>query len=100
MVLRILLLLFLAVQLPPDRAYQEIVALENRALRPGSDTTALDHRESITLAEQLNRPRLLAVLFQRLGRHLERTDVQKAVIAYEAGLTALTRVQGLNAQSE
>lgn len=96
---RVLLLLALTVQLPPDQAYQDLVALQNRAMQPGPGA-AMDHRRSITIAEQLKRPRLLAVLFQRLGRHLEPLNVQDAVIAYEAGLKALTSVQGLNAQEE
>jgi CHAT domain-containing protein/tetratricopeptide (TPR) repeat protein len=92
-------LVLLAAQ-PATGTYEDIVALQSRAAQAGSPTAAQDHRRSIEIAQRLGRPRLLAVLFQRLGRHLEPADVQEAVIAYEAGFKALRDDPTLNVASE
>jgi CHAT domain-containing protein/tetratricopeptide (TPR) repeat protein len=96
------LLVLLFAQPPQTDAYREIVALQNRALQASRrlPDIAQDHRRSITLAQTLNRPALVAVLFQRLGRHLEATDVQQAVIAYEAALSALAGAAGFDVDRE
>ncbi len=103
MVATTLLVLLLAAQPASEGTYRDLVALQNRAQKAGSRTAnqvAQDHRRSIAIAQQLGRPRLVAVLFQRLGRHLEPSDVQQAVIAYEAGLGALAREPGFDVQRE
>jgi CHAT domain-containing protein/tetratricopeptide (TPR) repeat protein len=74
--------------------YREVVSLENEALAAYAQRryrdAALSHGKALTLAEKMNRPRLMAVLFNRLGQALEGDgDVQNAVIAYESGLRAL-----------
>ena len=96
-----LIVLLLAAQ-PAPVAYRDIVALQNRALQPSRSKAlaAQDHRQSIEIAQRLARPGLVAVLFERLGRHLETMDVQQAVIAYEAGLRALVDDAGLDVEHE
>src|SRR3712207_383263 len=76
------------------QTYRDVVALENEALRAedaGRFNAAVQaHSQALDKARHLNRPRLMAVLFNRLGHALEaRDDIQDAVIAYEAGLRAL-----------
>ncbi|UCC88682.1 MAG: hypothetical protein JSV81_05060, partial [Anaerolineales bacterium] len=77
-------------------AYQDIVYLENEALAYQNSRhyreAILAHGRALSLAQTLKRPRLIAVLFNRLGQTLEADgQVQKAVIAYETGLKALAR---------
>lgn len=72
----------------------DIISWENqaaRALANGDTQSALQaHEQAIALAKTLNRPRLLAVLYNRLGNALEVDNrIQAAVIAYESGLKAL-----------
>jgi CHAT domain-containing protein/tetratricopeptide (TPR) repeat protein len=96
-----LIVLLLAAQ-PAPGTYRDIVALQNRALQPSRPKVLAgqDHRKSIEIAQGLARPRLVAVLFERLGRHLETMDVQQAVIAYETGLRALAGEVGLDVEHE
>ncbi|MFQ5858903.1 MAG: CHAT domain-containing protein [Anaerolineae bacterium] len=75
--------------------YQDIVALEAKALddyeRQRYEDAIVGHGQALALAKDLNRPRLMAVLFNRLGQALEaQGDIQRAVTAYEAGLRALS----------
>jgi len=87
-----------------QQAYQEIVALQKRAL--GAVPTRVgdairDHLESIRIGQDLGRPRLLAVLFWRLGEALQSAGlIQDAVIAYERGLRALTADKQINLLDE
>jgi len=74
--------------------YEEIVKLENKARlaqeqrRYGEALAA--RREAIELAQTLQRPRLLAVLLNRLGELFETNgNIQQAVVAHESGLKAL-----------
>jgi hypothetical protein len=96
------LLIFVALQTPQPAAtpYAEIVALQNRALQPNATNRELDHRRSIEIAQMLGRPRLLAVLFQRLGRTLEGRNVQEAVVAYETAMKVLASDRTLDAKKE
>src|SRR5262245_46947490 len=99
--LTVVVLALLAVQAPQTDGYREVVALQKRAAQPSRtrpDITA-DHRRSIEIAQKLRRPRLVAVLFQRLGRHLEAIDVQQAVIAYETGIRALAGEPAVNLET-
>jgi CHAT domain-containing protein/tetratricopeptide (TPR) repeat protein len=100
MVTTVVLAVMLAAQAAPPGTYQELVALQNRAQQSSGRDAAADHGRSIEIAQQLRRPRLVAVLFQRLGRHLESSDVQQAVLAYEAGLRALSGVAGFDVERE
>jgi len=97
-----LLLVLAAAQPAPLEDYRDVVALENRAAQPSRTRPLVDqdHRRAIEIAQRLARPKLVAVLFQRLGRHLEATDVQQAVIAYETGLRALAGEPGLDVERE
>ncbi|MCC7355502.1 MAG: CHAT domain-containing protein [Anaerolineae bacterium] len=84
-------------------AYREVVSLENEALDAYAKRryrdAALSHGKALALAEKMNRPRLMAVLFNRLGQALEGDgDVQNAVIAYESGLRALAADANLDVQ--
>lgn len=81
-------------------SYSDVVKLQNQALQLKGEPLRLAHKDSIKIAESLGRPRLLAVLFQRLGRTLERSNVQDAVIAYESALRALKADKTLNAEAE
>src|SRR5438309_5514211 len=72
--------------------YREIVALQERAqasLPARIDAALDDQAASIAIAKRLNRPRLLAVLYQRFGRTLEDDGmIQQALTAYESGFAA------------
>jgi CHAT domain-containing protein/tetratricopeptide (TPR) repeat protein len=75
-------------------AYQQIVALEDRATTSATQQNYEDarqaHLDALEAAKTMKRPRLTAVLFSRLGQTLEASgDVQTAVIAYESGFKAL-----------
>ena len=74
--------------------YREIVALQDRAkasLPARVDAALDDQAASIAIAKRLNRPRLLAVLYQRFGRTLEDDgQMQQALTAYESGFAALS----------
>lgn len=81
--------------------YQEIATLEARALQAhfaNDYQAAIEvHGQALRLARDLDRPRLTAVLFSRLGHAFETIgEVQDAVVAYEAGLRALAEVEPLN----
>ncbi len=72
----------------------EIVKLEQAALAAeaeGRYESAVNlHGEAIACSQRLDRPRLKAALFNRLGRALEANgQVQKAVVAYETGFQLL-----------
>src|SRR5439155_1321731 len=55
------------------------------------DAALDDQAASIAIAKRLNRPRLLAVLYQRFGRTLEDDgQMQQALTAYESGFAALS----------
>ena len=74
--------------------HRDIVALESEALAAYAEHryegAILAHGRALNVARDLNRPRLMAVLFNRLGQALEaNSEIQKAVTAYEAGLKAL-----------
>ncbi len=76
------------------KGYREIVALENQALSAQSEhqheEAIAAHSQALKIAEGMDRPRLVAVLFNRLGVVLEAAGrIQQAVIAYESGLNAL-----------
>ena len=56
---------------------------------------AAAHSKALLLAQQIDQPRLVAVLFNRLGGSLETAGkIQDAVIAYESGLKALAGEKG------
>lgn len=81
--------------------YQEIVGLENEALTAQAKhdyrQAILANGQALRLAQGLNRPRLTAVLFNRLGQALEADgQIQEAVIAYETGLKALAAEKRLD----
>ena len=75
--------------------YEEIVTLTQQA---GQAIASRDYNsalaaygQSLKLAQSLNRPQLIAVLFERRGKALEaQGDVQQAGIAYESALQPLT----------
>jgi CHAT domain-containing protein/tetratricopeptide (TPR) repeat protein len=74
--------------------YESIVALENEAIMAQAqqryEEAFAAHGRALLIARRLDRPRLTAVLFNRVGQAQEAFgDVQKAVTAYEAGLRAL-----------
>ena len=74
--------------------YESVVALENEALMAQAEQRYEEafaaHGRALLIARRLERPRLTAVLFNRVGQAQEAFgDVQKAVTAYEAGLRAL-----------
>ncbi|OIO87625.1 MAG: hypothetical protein AUK03_17685 [Anaerolineae bacterium CG2_30_64_16] len=74
--------------------YHDIVALEAEAQAAEAAGRSQDalvaHGRALALASELDRPRLVAVLFSRLGAALETAgEIQDAVIAYESGLKAL-----------
>ena len=83
---------------------QSIISLESEALTAQDEGRYADaaeaHSKALILARQSDRPRLTAVLFNRLGRALE-TDgqIQSAVIAYESGLRALAAEDDLEIDS-
>lgn len=75
-------------------AYRDIVALEGQALASYRDghyeEAILAHGQALDIAQGLDRPRLMAVLLNRLGETFEAFGrIQDAVIAYESGLKAL-----------
>jgi CHAT domain-containing protein len=74
--------------------YEDIVKLEQAALVEQEEHRyhrAINfHNEAITRTQGLDRPRLKAVLFNRLGRAYEADgQVQKAVVAFEIGFQFL-----------
>jgi len=74
--------------------YEEIVALTLQAQQAiadrNYDSALAAYSQSLKLAQSLNRPQLIAVLFERRGKALEaQGDVQQAVIAYESALQSL-----------
>ena len=83
---------------------QSIISLESEALTAQDERRHADaaeaHSKALILARQLDRPRLTAVLFNRLGRALEADgQIQSAVIAYESGLRSLAAEQDLEIDS-
>jgi CHAT domain-containing protein/tetratricopeptide (TPR) repeat protein len=72
--------------------YEKVVALANEALNAyeaGNFEEAVQKlSQALVLAKDLERPRLSAVLFNRLGRVLDALN-EDSVRAYEAGLKAL-----------
>jgi CHAT domain-containing protein/tetratricopeptide (TPR) repeat protein len=89
-----LILLMLPGTAAADDRYKEVVALQNRAqasLPNRLNESLRDQLASIEIAVQLERPRLVAVLYQRLGETLESDgSIQRALTAYESGLKALS----------
>lgn len=87
------LLLLIAAPLAGQDSYRQIIELQNRAQTAVStdvEASLIDQAASLKLAAGLDRPRLVAVLFQRLGRTYETSGkIQNAVSAYESGLKAL-----------
>jgi hypothetical protein len=80
--------------------HQEIVRLETHALSVAPREAITDHKRALAIANQLGRPRLLAVLFERLGEALERDgQLQQALIEYENGLKALAGDRSLDVKS-
>src|SRR5947209_258254 len=73
----------------PTGFYDDVVRLENRASQERGPRGDVDRIEAIRIAQKLGRPRLVAVLYKRLGRNLESINIQNAVIACESGLRAL-----------
>jgi len=74
--------------------YRDIVALERQALvsyRDGHyEEAILAHGQALDIAQNLDRPWLMAVLLNRLGEAFgDFGRIQDAVIAYESGLKAL-----------
>ena len=74
--------------------YTEIVILTQQAQQAIADrnynSALAAYGQSLKLAQSLNRPQLIAVLFDRRGKALETTgDVQQAIIAYESALQSL-----------
>jgi CHAT domain-containing protein/tetratricopeptide (TPR) repeat protein len=74
--------------------FHQIVKLENKAATAQAaqnhDQAVQAHANALEIAQKLNRPRLVAVLYHRLGETFEVSNqVQSAVIAYESGLKAL-----------
>lgn len=85
--------------------YKNVVALANEALtayEAGNFEVAIRRLgQAILLAKDLDRPRLSAVLFNRLGRALEAVnEIQDSVNAYEAGLKALDADPYFNVREE
>jgi len=83
--------------------YRDIVSVENEALTAHAERRYRDalqsHGQALALARNLDRPRLMAVLFNRLGQTLEADgNIQDAVIAYESGLKALRGDPDLNVE--
>jgi CHAT domain-containing protein/tetratricopeptide (TPR) repeat protein len=82
-------------------ALDEIIHLEEEALTAQAGHRYREaiqgHGRALILARSLDRPRLMAVLFNRLGAALEADgQIQDAVIAYETGLKALAAEAGLD----
>lgn len=80
--------------------YKKIVSLENLALEAAAEDryeqALRAHSQALEMAKNMNRPRLMAVLFERVGRVLEaKGDIQQAVGAYEFGLKALAAKEEL-----
>jgi hypothetical protein len=70
-------------------AFEQIVALENQATNAATQHHYQEARQArldaLDIAKGMNRSRLTAVLFSRLGQVLDASgDVQSAVIAYES----------------
>jgi len=85
-------------------AYEHLVAVEDRALRACDahryEEAIEAHGRALNLARGLDRPRLVAVIFNRVGQTLEaRGSVQRAVIAYESGFKALSADPSLHLDS-
>ena len=85
--------------------YRDIVALETAALEAAAERrhaqAVREHKRALTLARQLENPRLTAALSNRLGRALEAWgNVQDAVVAYELGFKALAGDASLNIEQE
>lgn len=81
--------------------YKDIVSLENLALAAAAEDRYEDalraHSQALEMAKNMNRPRLMAVLFERVGWVLEvKGEIQQAVIAYESGVKALASKEELN----
>ena len=75
-------------------SYEDVVTWEARALDAEAGRRIYEAREAhgqaLQAADPLGRPRLLAVLWNRLGNLLVAENrIQKAVVAYETGLQAL-----------
>jgi tetratricopeptide (TPR) repeat protein len=83
-----------------QRTYDDVIALQDRAfaaLQTNPDKALADFKESLTIAQTLGRPRLLAVLFMRLGELLDaHGEIQNTVVAYETGLKALAEDRQLD----
>lgn len=82
-------------------ALDEIIHLEEEALTAQAGHRYREaiqgHGRALILARGLDRPRLVAALFNRLGAALEADgQIQDAVIAYETGLKALAAEAGLD----
>lgn len=81
--------------------YDEIVALEAKALddagRGNYDESLANHAQALEISRSLKKPRLIAVILERIGETLEAMgDVQRAVVAFEAGFKALAEDETLN----
>ena len=79
--------------------FQEIVGLETEARSAQSkkdfERAIQALGRGLEIARDINRPRLSAVLFMRLGEVLETSgQIQRSVIAYESGLNALQGESG------
>ena len=74
--------------------FHKIVELENKAITATANQNYEEavqfHNIALDIALKLNRPRLVAVLCNRLGDSLEASNqIQRAVVVYESGLKAL-----------
>ena len=74
--------------------FRKIVGLEAKALAAQAENQFEEsihaHTQALGLARELNRPRLIAVLCNRMGEICEASSqIQRAVVFYESGLKAL-----------
>ena len=84
-----------------DAAFKEIVLLESAAATASEErrySAAIDdHSRALQLAEQLQRPRLVAVLLVRLGQDYEdNNEIQRGLVSNEMAFKALQRDPSLD----
>ena len=84
-----------------DATFKEIVLLESAAAKASEErrypAAIDDHSRALQLAEQLQRPRLVAVLLVRLGQDYEDdNEIQRGLVSNEMAFKALQRDPSLD----